>query len=446
MGDQEPAAAAAESPREPWGSWSSLFQRCADPVFLLSRRRQLRFVNHAWESLTGKTSEQMRGSFCLPRKKKGPATLRTLLEALAPSPEVLAGRSLTIRRAAPPGRTGPPWWDVTFIPLHESGGLTGILGFIQVVEPQAAAANAPGLSDALIALRQATAARYSFQLLHSESVAMQRVEAQARLAAGSNTPTWIEGASSTGKETLARIIHFQGVSRERTFMAIDCRGLQPYLIRNMLFGHSAQSGDRLGTVYLKDAAELSLDLQAEMIEWFEEQEEPPRIITGTNETAEDALRSGKFSGEYYSSFNVLPIRLPSLNERPTDLPRLATLLLWRAVGERNRPPEVAPETSELLRRHTWPGNLHELSDVLREALIASDGRRLEPAHLPLYLRTGETTARAKPEPTLDELLEQVEKRMIQMALKKAKGNKSEAAEALGIPRARLLRRMEMLNV
>src|SRR5579862_9715559 len=120
MGESTSASAPTDRPREPLGSWSALFHHSADPVFLLSRRRQLRYVNHAWETLTGKSGETMRGMFCLPRKKKGTQPLRMLLQALAPPPEVLAGRPATCRRPAPPARLGPPWWDVTFLPLRDA--------------------------------------------------------------------------------------------------------------------------------------------------------------------------------------------------------------------------------------------------------------------------------------------------------------------------------------
>ncbi len=179
--------------------------------------------------------------FCLPRKKKGTQPLRMLLQALAPPPEVLAGRPVTLRRPVPPARLGPPWWDVTFLPLRDADGLTGILGFIRVVEHMAAATgHSAGLTEAMIALRQRVASRFSYDLLQSESPAMRRIEAQARLAAGAAAPVWIVGEAGTGKETLARVIHYEGAARDRTFLAIDCPALQPYLIKAMLFGHAGQ--------------------------------------------------------------------------------------------------------------------------------------------------------------------------------------------------------------
>jgi transcriptional regulator with PAS, ATPase and Fis domain len=445
MGDTS-SPSAAERPREPWGSWSSLFQHSADPVFLLSRRRQLRYVNRAWEALTGKSGEDMRGMFCLPLKKKGGQPLRTLLQALAPSPEVMEGRSVTLRRAAPPARVGPPWWDVTFVPLGDEAGPTAILGFIHVIEPAPGSAAAQGLSDALIALRQQTAARFCFDCLRSETAAMHRVEAQARLASRTKAPVWIAGEAGAGKESLARIIHFEGTTRDQTFLAIDCAGLQPFLIRTMLFGHTGQAGARLGAVYLKDPAKLPRDLQAELVDWVEEQESPPRIVVGSRDLLGDELKAGKLVEEFHAAFNVLEIRLPALRDRLDDLPRLAAAMLRRDVAAGTAPPEIAAEALDLLRRHPWPGNLRELARTLREASAAASSHRIEPAHLPLEMRAGPVKPAVKPLPTAQAMLEQVEARLIRLALRRAKGNKAEAAERLGMTRGRLLRRIEVLKL
>jgi len=432
----------SEPAREPGGGWNALFQRSSDAIFLLSRRRQIRYVNHAWEALTGKNSETIRGMFCLSRKKKGSTSLRLLLETLAPTAEVLAGQVQTIRRPAPPARHGPPWWDISFWPIRDVAGLTGIVGVINVVEPSGPSASGSGLTAPLVALRQQMVARHSFSRLASDTSAMQRVEAQARLAASLDAPLWIIGEPGTGKETLARIIHFQGKQREQSFLAIDAGGLQPYLTRAMIFGNTALTP---GTIYLKNSCALARDLQAELVEWISEIEHPPRIMVGTNGIAAKDLREGRLVPEFASSFNVFEITLPTLRERIVDLPGLCADLLRDLVGDGQRVPEIAPEVFNLFRQHPWPGNLRELRQTLHSSLIAADGPRLEVNHLPLSLRGGHPPAPTKPAPTLDQVLEEVEKRMIRLALQKAKGNKTEAAEALGIPRARLLRRLDTEN-
>ena len=371
--------------------------------------------------------------------------MRALLQTLAPPPEVMEGRLATVRRPIPPHRLGPPWWEISFIPLRDAAGLTGILGCIRGVAGAEESAGPAVLNEAMIAIRQRAATAASYDLLASESVEMQRVEAQARLAASLKTPVWLTGEPGAGKETLARIIHFNGKTREQTFLSIDCAGLQPFLIRNMLFGLAGQGGARLGTVHLKKPECLPRDLQSELHEWFEDQHDPPRIIAGSQLTSDASLRDERLVEELVAMLNVLEIRLPPLRERRSDIGQLAAAMLQREATD-GKCSELAPDALDRLTRHTWPGNLHELASVLRETLKEAANGRIEATHLPLYLRAASTLPPLKPSPSLDEVLETVEARLIRIALLEAKGNKTEAADLLGIQRSRLLRRMESLKI
>jgi DNA-binding NtrC family response regulator len=213
----------------------------------------------------------------------------------------------------------------------------------------------------------------------------------------------------------------------------------------MLFGLAGQGGARLGTVYLKNPEILPRDLQSELHEWFEEQDNPPRIISGSRLTSDASLRDGRLVDELITLLNVLEIRLPPLRERPTDLAQLAGRMLQREAPI-GKPPELAPDALDRLTRHNWPGNFHELGTVMRAALRESASGRIEAVHLPLYLRAPSTLPPLKQSPNLDEVLETVEARLIRIALVKSKGNKSEAADLLGVQRSRLLRRMESLKI
>ena len=437
---------AADPPREPWGSWGALIGQSADAIFLLSRRRQLRYVNHAWETLTNKSFDAVRGSFCLPRKKKGTGSLRALLQTLAPPPEVIDGRTLVVRRPVPPLRLGPPWWEILFVPFHDVDGLTGILGQIRAIASPANPGGGSGLSDALVALRQREAGRSSFDLLVSEHAPVQRVEAQARLAASLRTPVWITGQPGTGKETLARIIHFNGITREQTFLGIDCAGLQPFLVRNMLFGLVGQTGTRLGTIYFKNPESLQRDLQSELLGWYEELDDPPRVVVGSQLSLSTTEPASRLLDEFVATFNVIDIRMPPLCERLRDLPRLIGEVLRRETIHDECLTNGSSDVLNCLGRHDWPGNLRELADVLHFAQKSSGGNQIEVGHLPLYLRASSASRSYKPLPKLDEILESIETRLIRQAIRKTKGNKSEAAELLGVPRARLLRRMEALRI
>src|SRR5215213_5345911 len=307
----------------PRGTWAALFHQTTDPVFLLNPRRRLRYVNRAFEKVAHTQADSVLHEYCHPRKvqKDLPAGRRLLLQTLAPPAEVMGGRTVRVRRPVPPAKLGPPWWDVTFVPLRDGERLLGVLGTITPVGPPGSTAGGRGLSEALIALRQGAVGRCPLSLFEGESVAARRLRAQAELAAATHAPVWIVGGPGTGKETLARAIHYHGATRELAFAGIDCVGLQPYLIRSLLFGHNglAETG-RVGTIYLMDPEALAADLQAELIEWADLLADECRVVVGT--TGGQGV-----SPEFRAAFGVIELRLPALAERTDDLPRLVTAML-----------------------------------------------------------------------------------------------------------------------
>lgn len=441
-----PRSSPDPSPRT---SWAALFHQTTDAVFLLNPRRRLRYVNHAFETLTRAHADAVVHEYCHPRKiqKDLPAGRRALLQTLAPPAEVLKGRTVRVRRPVPPAKLGPPWWDIEFVPLREGEKLLGVLGVIVPVGPQGSTAGGKGLSEALIALRQRTAARYPLSLFDGESPVQLQIHAQAELAAKTLAPVWIAGAAGTGKQSLARAIHYHGVTRELAFAAIDCAALQPYLVRSLLFGHNglAETG-RVGTIYLRSPEFLPPDLQSELIEWGELLADECRIVIGTS--AGDSL-----SPEFHAAFGVMEIRLRSLAERTDQLPRLVAAILDNEREAGIPTVGMSPDATAVLQGWSWPGNLRELRDVVRAAAQRANGGRIDVTHLPLALRksvtevkAASTAAKAQSAATLDEVLEQVERRMIELALRKTRGDQTAAADLLGIYRSRLVRRIKALGL
>jgi transcriptional regulator with PAS, ATPase and Fis domain len=425
----------------PRGTWAALFHQTADPVFLLNPRRRVRFVNRAFETVARTAADAVLHEYCHPRKlsKSVPAAVRSLLQAMAPPKEAMRGQVTRVRRPAPPARFGPPWWDLTFVPLRDGDKLLGVIGFVAATGAEAPAGSGKGLSEALIGLRQSTIERAAAGLYPGDSADARRIRSQAELAAKTLSPVWIVGSPGTGKETLARAIHARGVSRERAFVAVDCGGLQPYLIRALLFGHNGlvETG-RVGTIYLKGPEGLPPDLQDELIEWGELLEDECRVMVGTH------LGEG-LSPEFQAAFRVLEIHLPDVAARLDELPRL--LATWAPTAA------FTAEAIAVLAGSPWPANLRELRAVVRDAVQRANGGRVEVGHLPLALRRSAADARAAaaaepraPSPKLDDVLEQVEKRMIELALRKAKGDQTAAADALGVYRSRLVRRIKALGL
>jgi DNA-binding NtrC family response regulator len=199
------------------------------------------------------------------------------------------------------------------------------------------------------------------------------------------------------------------------------------------------------------------DVQGRLVDWLlERPNNAPRLIAGFSHDPQADVQTGQLRQDLLLALSVQVITLPPLRERREDLPRLATAILERAAGAGAAPcPGWQPETLEMLQSYSWPGNLRELEAAMIQAAAAANGHRLTPQHLPQAIRreAGRKQAVAEsPAPTeerkipLDEVLEKVEKRLILLALHRTKGQKAEAAELLGIWRARLIRRLEALQI
>lgn len=427
----------------PRGTWATLFHQSSDPIFLLNPRRRVRYVNKAFETIAKAPADAIVHEFCHPRKiqKDLPASRRALLQTLAPPSEVMQGRVVKVRRPAPPAKLGPPWWDITFVPLREGDKLIAILGAINVVGQPGSTAGGKGLSESIVALRQRAVDRTPLSIFDSDWPIAHRVRTQAELASKTLAPVWITGGPGTGKETLARAIHYHGVTRERGFASIDCDGLQPFLIRSILFGHNglAETG-RVGTIYLKSPEAIPPDLRAELIEWGELLADECRVVVGSSGSpANDDLRA---------AFGVVEIQLPALADRTGEFEHFVGR--FRQMLGAN---EITQEAMAVLLAFNWPGNFRELREVLRDSANRAGSEKIDVSHLPLSLRKSSTDARIvasvakpRPAPKLDEVLEQVERRMIEVALRKARGDQTAAADLLGVHRSRLVRRIKTLGL
>jgi len=419
--------------------WRAFFQQSCTPVYVLGKGRRLRYANAAWEKLTGAKLADCLGLVCSSRRHGS-----ALGAALAPTPEAEAGRPDRARRLPPTARGGPPWWDVTFVPLAGENGPLGVVGFVSVVgEPAPAAVRK--LPPDLAALRDRHALHFTLDLFAGPAPPTQRLLSQLRHAATASAPVWLWGEPGSGKETAARVIHHAGPRRDRAFVGVDCAGLQPYLIESLFSGHGGvlESG-HVGTVYLKEPAALPRDLQQRIASVFvAESPARPRLICGSARPARDAVAAGRLVPLFHTALSVLELAVPPLRDRLADLPRLVAHFAPAAV--------IDPRTLELLHLQPWDGNLRELADVLAEAVAAAGQGPVTPEHFPreFRLRAGSVPPPPPPPPrslALDPILEAVEKRLIALALRKTVGHQTKAAELLGVLRTRLARRLEALRL
>jgi transcriptional regulator with PAS, ATPase and Fis domain len=432
--------------------WQAFFQRTGDALFVLDRHRRLLFVNRAWEDLTGLSADRVRGLVCTRRPPAAPSPCDEVTHALSPPPEVLRGHSARVRRCLPAAAGVRHCWDVEFLPFRGEHGTLGVLGKI-VPAPGGDPSGVAPLPAKAVALRAALAGRYGLDGLAGEGPAQARLVEQVRLAAESRAAALLVGAPGTGKRWLARVIHNQGPGRERSFAAVDCPRLPPAALAFTLFGEGGLvRRAAVGTLYLREPGALPRDLQARLVEVLADPApDGPRLLAGTAADLDEEVRSGRLLEELRYGLTTLVLTLTPLRQRPADLPMLVERLLEQtAADDDRRPLRLTPEAWECLRAYSWPGNLRELRSALLSARLHATGETIDAGDLPGYLRVavqlgptpGPREERALP---LAELLEKVERRLIGLALDRARGNRSRAAELLALWRPRLLRRMEALG-
>ena len=418
--------------------WQAFFQRAREPLFLLNRQRRLLFVNRAWEELTGVPAAQARGLACTRRQSAESGRWPALARAMSPPRQVLQGQSAVVRRSISEAG-GRRWWDIDFFPLQDADGLLLVVGKIKLVAVEDVA-GAMNLPEKLVARRRLLAERFRLDAWDDASPILRRVGEQVRLASQTRAPVLIVGEPGSGKRHLARVIHHQGLQKEKGFAALPCAGLPAPALTAALFGET-------------EPARLPRDLQIRLADFLAEpSDDAPRFIAGCRTPAEKKVKAGQLLEELRCALGTLVIPLPPLRERLAELPELAAQVLEGLGAEAEAPlPKLTSSAMEILQAYSWPGNWRELRQVLAGAVSSCKNDRIDSADLPSYLRLavkmGETPAaesdRLLP---LDSLLEQAERRLIQHALKLAGGNKTRAAEILSIWRPRLLRRMEALGI
>ncbi|MDR2149913.1 MAG: sigma-54 dependent transcriptional regulator [Spirochaetaceae bacterium] len=294
--------------------------------------------------------------------------------------------------------------------------------------------------------------------------AMQQLSRQIDRIAATDVTILITGESGTGKEISAREIHARGLAPDAPFVAVNIGGIHEGLMESELFGHekgafTGATSRKIGlfelagqgTLFLDEIGEMPLPLQVKLLRVLQERKirrlggitdipVTARIISATNRNLELMIKEGKFREDLYYRLNVLRLALPPLRERGEDIPMLTDFLLKKLSCRMGRPvPVLSKEARDQLLVYSFPGNIRELENILERALIYSEGTIIQRADL------GDLGAHST-ENALPSSLEIMEKKAVQEALERCRGNRTKAAQVLGISRKTLLNKIRLYGL
>lgn len=448
-------------------AWESWLGKSSTPMFVLGPDRVVQMFNGGCEHLTGWSAKEVVGEGCAYHSEGGRNSLEGITAGLCPPVEVFEGKELAVpvflecRGGAPVAKL------IRFQPLLDSKGkVTGVLGIIGGIDPPSPAdLSSPmlRLHAELATVRNRLRKRFGDQTLVCQSPAMQRVLNQIGLAQKTTASLYLQGENGTGKEHVARVIHFGGTQQRHWFVPLDCQRMSAAEMTSILErlvevhrrGLGGDARPQPGTVYLGDVEELPRDLQEMLVKDLVTPSGGEggglRLMGSGTRPIEEAIREGKLRGDLGGALSTLVIALPALRERSEDVKLLSQHFLEQhnRLGKKQQSGFAEGVLEEFLR-YNWPGNLDELQSVIVEAAEKGEGE-VRSGDLPFRFRAGRE-AQEYPPPELppatplDATLEGIERELIQEALERNGYNKSKAAEMLQVNRARLYRRMEQLGI
>ena len=310
--------------------------------------------------------------------------------------------------------------------------------------------------------------------LVGESPAIQRIIETIRRVAGAESTVYIYGESGTGKELVARALHRTSRRKDGPFIKVNCGALAESILESELFGHERGSFTNAhkrklgrfeladgGTLFLDEIGDISPAIQLKLLRVLQEREfervggeetvkVDVRVVSATNRDMRKLVDEGKFREDLFYRLHIVPIELPPLRERATDIGLLAKHFiekLHRRAGSRAR--ALSPDALEALKRYPWPGNVRELENAIEVALVFADGDRLELKDLPAHI-SGAPPRDFLPvlqgDQALPDILDGLEKQLILRAFEQANGVKTECARLLGVKTSALYYKLEKYGI
>jgi DNA-binding NtrC family response regulator len=328
--------------------------------------------------------------------------------------------------------------------------------------------------EEVVQLKRALKQRYNFENIVGKSEPMLRMFDLVAQVAPSRSTVLIQGESGTGKELIAKALHANSPRRDKPFVPVNTGAVPSDLLESTLFGHvkgaftsavTAKKGlfevANGGTLFLDEIGTMGMDMQAKILRVLQDRrfmhlggtqeiQVDVRIIAATNVDLQQAVREGKFREDLFYRLNVICLELPPLRARRQDIPLLAAHFLKFYADENSTPvPSLSPEALRILMDYEWPGNVRELENAMERGVVLATSKTITPDLLPASL-TGNTYSANlldhRPEASLFDLMEEIERRIIADRLERSHWNQTEAAEYFKIPLSTLNQKIKRLNV
>src|SRR5579863_8383555 len=325
-----------------------------------------------------------------------------------------------------------------------------------------------------VQLKRALKQRYNFENIVGKSEPMLKIFDLVGQVAASRSTVLLQGESGTGKELIAKAIHLNSPRRDHSFVPVNTGSVPPDLLESTLFGHvkgaftsaiASKKGlfevaDR-GTLFLDEIGTMNLDMQSKILRVLQDRkfmhlggvheiQVDVRIIAATNVDVQQQVREGKFREDLFYRLNVITIDLPPLRQRREDIPLLASFFLDRYSKENAIPlRRITTETLRALMAYAWPGNVRELENVIERAVVLSTEEEIRPELLPdsiLGRSAAFSALEHRPDASLFDIVDDVQRRVIVDMLEKCSWNQTEAAERFHVPLSTLNQKIKRLNI
>lgn len=309
--------------------------------------------------------------------------------------------------------------------------------------------------------------------MNSKSPSMKKVVELIEKVAESEVTTIVYGETGTGKELAAQAIHSLSKRKEKPFIKVNCGAIPETLLESELFGYEKgaftgattkkpgwfELADK-GTIFLDEIGDITQTTQVKLLRVIQEKEffhlggttavkSDVRIIAATNKKLEEMIKKGEFREDLFYRLNVVPINIPSLRNRKNDLPVLIQYFLERYSSISKKPlKRITNEALKLLKDYNWPGNIRELINIIERCVVVTTGNTIDVEDIPEYIVTNKTNNKevSLEYGTLEDIVDNAEKEVVKKALKECGGNRTKAAEQLGISRRSLHRKLIKFSI